>query len=98
MIGVGRYARTLEGIVYIFGYEDNRYQTVRTDRDEERSVSASELTLWKPRNGERVKELGNDDGVTGTILEPGEEISLVKWDCLLRQVSWVNSCLEPAWD
>ena len=98
MIGVGeRYARLADGIIFIFGFKDGLYQTVRTDREEQCEYSASDLMAWKPRNGERVTEADCEDGVAGTVLESGEEISMVKWDSLSRQVSWVNSSLEPIW-
>jgi hypothetical protein len=91
------YARMADGVVYILAYEDDRYRTVRTDRDEQGEYLASDLTPWSPQNGERVTEANNEYGVTGTVVEAGEEISLVKWDSLRRQVSWVNSSLEPIW-
>ncbi len=91
------YARLVDGIVFILGFKNGLYQTVRTDRDEEREYFAGDLTPWSPRNGERVTEANCEDGVAGTILESGEEISMVKWDSLSRQASWVNSSLEPIW-
>jgi hypothetical protein len=97
MIGVGGHARTVDGIVFIVGCEDNRYQTVRTDRDEEGEYSASDMTPWSPQNSEQVVEAGNENSPIGIVVEAGEDISLVVWRGLQRQVSWVNSCLEPIW-
>jgi hypothetical protein len=93
----GQYANTPDGIVLILGYKNNRYQTVRIDRDEERDYFASGLADWSPQNGEQVVEAGNENSPTGTVVEAGEDISLVVWAGLLRHVSFVNSCLEPVW-
>jgi hypothetical protein len=46
----------------------------------------------------RVTEIDNEDSPVGIVVEAGEGISLVVWKNLRRQVSWVNSCLEPIWD
>jgi hypothetical protein len=97
MIGVGGHARTVDGIVFIVGCKDNLYQTVRTDRDEEGEYSASNLTPWSPQNGELVIEAGNENSSIGIVVEAGEGASLVVWSGLQRQVSFVNSCLEPIW-
>jgi hypothetical protein len=96
----GRYARTrtLDGIVCILGCEDGRYQTAHTERDEEGWYSHSELAAWSPKAGERVTEIDNEDSPVGIVVEAGDEISLVVWKNLRRQVSWVNSCLEPVWE
>jgi hypothetical protein len=93
----GQYVNTSDGFTgYI--YEDNgEYQIAICERDEERSVTASDLTRWSPRNGERVVETGNDNSLIGIVVEAGNEISEVVWKGLLRQVSFVNSCLEPVW-
>ena len=93
----GQYARIKDGIVFILGYENNRYQAVRIDRDEEREYFASDLTPWSPQNDDRVVELYNEDTPTGIIIDAGENESSVVWKGLLRQASWVNSTLEPAW-
>jgi hypothetical protein len=93
----GTYARISDDIVFIQGFSGGSYQAVRTDRDEEGEYSASDLTPWKPMNGQRVTEIDNDDGPVGIVVESGEEISLVVWKNLRRQVGWVNSCLEPVW-
>jgi hypothetical protein len=98
MIGVGGYARTTNGTVFILGCEGGSYQTASTERDEECEYPASDLTHWSPQNGGLVVEAGNDDSPVGIVVEAGVEISLVVWRSLQRQVSWVNSCLEPAWD
>jgi hypothetical protein len=93
---IGGYAR-IDGIVYIFGCQDSRYQTVQTDRDEEGEYLASDLTAWSPQNGERVTEIDNEHSPVGIVVEAGEESSMVVWKNLRRQVSWANACLEPAW-
>jgi hypothetical protein len=90
-------SRTPDGVVHVQGFDGGRYQTVHTERDEERKYKRSKLTAWSPRPGERVVEASNEDCVIGIVIEAGEEISLVKWGCLLRQVSFLNSCLEPVW-
>jgi hypothetical protein len=95
---VGAYARTPGGIVFIMGCDGGNYRTVSTERDEERKYSRSKLTAWSPKAGERVIEADNEDSPVGIVVEAGEEISLVVWKNLRRQVSWVNSCLEPVWD
>jgi hypothetical protein len=95
-IEVGQYVRTSTGVGYVFGKTESQFEIALVERDEERSASASELTLWKPKPGERVAEANNEYGVTGTVVEAGEEISLVRWDSLRRHVSFVNSGLEPA--
>jgi hypothetical protein len=92
------YARTSDGIVYIFGYEDSRYQAVRTDCEEEGEYFSSDLTPWSPQNGERVTEADNERSPIGIVVEAGEDISQVVWKNLWQQVPWVNSRLEPAWD
>ena len=89
-----QYVTTSDGFTaYIYG----RDQIAICERDEERSVSASELTLWVPKVGERVTEAGNEDSPVGIIVDAGEENSLVVWTGFLRQVSWLNTGLEPAW-
>jgi hypothetical protein len=93
----GTYARTPDGIVYIQGCDGGRYLTISTERDEEHKYSRSKLAAWSPKAGERVTEIDNDSSPVGIVIEAGEEISLVRWDCLLRQLSWINSCLEPVW-
>jgi hypothetical protein len=95
---VGQYARTSDGTVFIQGFCGGSYQAVRTDRDEEGEYLASDLTPWSPQNGERVVEAGNEGSPVGIVVEAGEGDSLVVWKNLRRQVSWVNSCLQPTWD
>ena len=94
----GTYARTPDGIVCIQGCDGGRYLTVHTERDEERKYKRSKLTAWSPKAGERVTEIDNEDSPVGIVVEAGNEISLVVWKNLRRQVSFLNSCLEPAWD
>jgi hypothetical protein len=97
----GTYARTLDGIVFIYGFDGGSYQAVRvvclTDREEEGEYLVSDLTSWSPQNGERVVEANNDDSPVGIVVEAGEEISQVVWKNLRRQASWGNSYLEPVW-
>jgi hypothetical protein len=89
----GQFAKTSDGFTaYIYG----RDQIAICERDEERAASASELTTWSPQNGDRVVEAGGT--ATGIVVEVGVEESLVVWKGLLRQVSFLNTCLEPAWD
>jgi hypothetical protein len=101
---VGQYVNTSDGFTaFVYAdcgsrVESNPYQIAICERDEERSATASELTPWSPQNGERVVEAGNESSPAGIVVETGEEISQVVWKNLHRQVSWVNSCLEPAWD
>lgn len=95
----GQYVKTSDGFTaYIYHREESRlYQVAICEHDEGRTASASDLTPWSPQNGERVVEADNEDSPLGTIVEAGDEASLVVWKNLRRQVSWVNSCLEPAW-
>jgi hypothetical protein len=94
----GQYANTSDGFTgFIYADNGGHYQVAICEHDEERRCSASELTPWTPKNGDRVVEADNDDSPIGTVVEAGEEISLVVWKGLMRQVSFVNSCLEPAW-
>jgi hypothetical protein len=94
----GAYARTSDGIVFIQGFDGGSYQAVRTDRDEERDYSASDLTPWSPQDGDRVTEINNEDGVTGIVVYEGEGTSEVVWKGFIRQQTWLNKNLEPAWN
>ncbi|HTB04136.1 MAG TPA: hypothetical protein VK804_27025 [Bradyrhizobium sp.] len=96
-IKVGQYARTSDGIVFIQGLCGGSYQAVRTDREEEREYLASDLTPWKPQDGDRVTEVGNEYSPIGIVVEAGAEQALVAWKSLLRHVSFVNAGLEPVW-
>jgi hypothetical protein len=93
---IGRHARIVDGIVFIFGHDGDCYQGVRTDREDVSEYQASELTVWKPKPGEHVVESGNESS-HGIVVEAGDEISLVRFGGLLRQVCFVNKVLEPAW-
>jgi hypothetical protein len=97
MIGVGEYARTADGIVYIFGYAGDRYQTVRTDREERVEYHASELEPWSPAFGERVGEAGNEDSPLGVVVGNDDGTSSVKWPTFMRLQAWLNANLEPVW-
>lgn len=53
------YARLSDGsVVYIFGYEDGFFSTVRIDRDEEMKHRPCELTPWAPAPGEPLTPEG----------------------------------------
>jgi hypothetical protein len=99
----GKYVNTQDGLTaYI--YDDNGkseesrpYRVAICEHDEERSLSANELTLWTPKPGQRVTEIDNEDSPVGIVVEAGEDISQVVWKNLRRQVPWVNSSLEPIW-
>jgi hypothetical protein len=92
------YARTKNGIVYVFGCDNGKYQAVCTNRDEEGEYSASELTPWSPSFGERVIEANDEDCVTGIVIGVGNGTSLVEWKDFACPQTWPNSKLEPAWD
>jgi hypothetical protein len=91
------YVRTQDGIGFIFGCEGDRYQVVSVERDEERSVSASDLTPWTPRKSDRVTEAGNEDSPIGFVVYAGEGTSEVVWEGFIRQQTWLNKNLDPAW-
>jgi hypothetical protein len=96
---IGQYANTSDGLIgFIYADNGSHYDVAICGHDEERRCSASDLTPWTPKNGKQVTEAGNEDSPIGTVVEAGEEISLVVWKGLLRQASWANSCLESAWD
>ena len=95
IIGVGQYVRTPEGVEIVFGKTESKYEIALVERDAEVTYPATLLAAWTPC--ERVAESGNEDGPVNIVVETGEEISLVKWDGLLRQVSFCNVGLEPAW-
>jgi hypothetical protein len=93
---VGQYARLSDGAaVYVYGYEDGRYQTVRMDRDEECTHLGCELTPWTPAPGERVVEANNEDCISGTVVETGAGTSLVNWLGFNEPQVWRNAKLEP---
>jgi hypothetical protein len=95
---VDQYVNTSDGFIgYIFEDTGSAYRIAICERDEERDVSASELALWMPKAGRCVAEIDNEDSPVGIVVDAGEEISLVVWRGLQRQVSWVNSCLQPVW-
>ncbi|MDH2354908.1 hypothetical protein QCM80_30200 [Bradyrhizobium sp. SSUT112] len=56
MIGVGEYARAVDGVVFVFGIEDEKFQAVFIDRDEEREFATDQLAHWAAMPGEQVKE------------------------------------------
>jgi hypothetical protein len=93
-----QYVNTSDGLTgYIYEDSGSEYQIAICEHDEERCISASELMPWSPQNGDRVVEAGNEGSPVGIVVDAGEEISLVVWRGLQRQVSWVNSCLQPVW-
>jgi hypothetical protein len=50
---VGQYATTTDGLTgFIFEDTGSAYNIAICEHDEERSVSASELTLWSPKAGD----------------------------------------------
>lgn len=95
MTGVGDYARVSDGIVFVYGYEQGRYQTVRAERDEECSHLECELTPWTPALGERVVEANNEDCIGGIVAELGENTALVTWAGFVEPQNWRNARLEP---
>jgi hypothetical protein len=93
----GQYARTSDGFTaYIYGRDHEENHVAICRHNEERTALANELTPWSPQNGERVVEAGNEGGL-GIVVEAGDEESLVVWKGFLRQVSWLNTNLEPVW-
>jgi hypothetical protein len=95
MAGLGDYARTSEGIVFIFGNENGRFQTVSVDRDQEFEHLECELVPWMPLPGEQVWEANNEDSITGAVMKTNERTSLVKWDGFVEPEVWRNTQLEP---
>jgi hypothetical protein len=95
MTGVWEYARVSDGIVYVYGYEQGRYQTVRMDRDQECEHLECELTPWVPAPGECVVEANNEDCITGLVLEASESTALVRWTGFIEPQVWRNTKLEP---
>jgi hypothetical protein len=94
----GAYARTSDGVVYIFGVGASGYEVVHTERDEERFHSEDQLSPWSPLPGEHVTEAWTEvAGVTGVIIKADEETSLVMWSGLNEPQTWPNKDLEPAW-
>jgi hypothetical protein len=92
------YVRTQDDIGLIFGCEQDSCQIAICGHDEERSVSASDLTPWVPRKGDCVTEARNEDSPIGFVVYAGEETSEVVWGGLfIRQQTWLNKNLEPAW-
>jgi hypothetical protein len=94
----GTYARTSDGIVLIQGFDGGSCQVVSTERDEEREYLASDLMPWSPQDGERVTEINNEDSPVGFIVYEGDGTSEVVWKGFVRQQTWLNKNLEPAWD
>lgn len=96
MAGLGDYARTSDGIVFIFGNENGRFQTVSVARDQEFEYLESELTPWVPAPDERIAEAHSEDCVTGTVLQVGDGTTLVRWFGFVEPQVWRNTLLEPA--
>jgi hypothetical protein len=93
----GQYVTTSDGFTgFIYGHDGGRYEVAICEHDEERRCSASDLKPWVPKDGERVTEANNEHSPTGTIIEAGEETSIVVWPPLRRQVEWCSRHLEPA--
>ena len=99
----GQHVRTYDGLTgYI--YEDNGapdedrpYQIAIYERDEERSVSASEVTLWVPNAGDRIVERSFEDGEKGEFLHMyGDGTCVVKWDTFPLPQIVLCASLEPA--
>ena len=92
----GQYVTTADGLTgYI--HEDNGgvYQIVLCERDEERTVSAGEVTLWMPKAGD---EVANAEGETGEFLHRYDErTSVVRWSEFPLPQIWLTSKLEPVW-
>jgi hypothetical protein len=95
----GQYVRTSDGFTgYI--YEDSgdpeesrTYQIVICERDEERLVSASEVTLWVPKAGDEVV---NAFGETGEFLHRYDvRTSVVKWKEFPLPQICLSASLEP---
>lgn len=97
MIGVGQCARVSDGVVYVLGFDQGRYQTVRVDRDEECSHLAHELSPWTPLPGECAVEAGNEQCIDGTVVASADGTSLVTWTGFSEPQVWRNAKLEPYW-
>jgi hypothetical protein len=96
---VGQYARTSDGIVFIQGFSGDSLQAVRIDREDEGEYFASHLAPWKPQDGERVTEAGNEASPIGFVVYAGDGTSEIVWGGLfMRQQTWLNKNLEPVWD
>lgn len=98
MIGAGEfrgYARVSDGVVHVYGYEQGRYQAFHLELDEESTHLECELTQWTPASGERVVESGNEDCISGTVIETGEGESFVTWADFVEPQRWRNANLEP---
>jgi hypothetical protein len=95
MIGVGEFARASDGVVFIYGHDEERYHTVRVDRDEECTHLECDLTPWTPTPGERIAEANNEDCIGGTVIETGDCSALVKWTGFIEPQMWRNNKLEP---
>ena len=98
---VDQYVNTSDGFTgYIFedngNREENRpYQIAICERDEERCVSASELTLWSPKAGDPVVD---SHGEVGEFLHTyGDDTSVVKWKSFPLPEIRFNTNLEPIW-
>jgi len=58
-ITMNNYARLSDGsVVFIHGYENGIFSTVRIDRDEEAQHQPCELTPWGPAPGESLTPEG----------------------------------------
>jgi hypothetical protein len=98
-IGVDKYARTLDGVVYVIDGGENGYQVARTERpDEECFYSPYELKPWSPLPGELVVEVDNEDCAPGVVVEAKDGTSLIKWPGFAHLQTWANANLEPAWN
>jgi hypothetical protein len=98
---VGQYVNTSDGFTaFIYAdcgrrEESRPYQIAICEHDEERSVSASELTLWVPKAGESVMDA---HGEVGEFLHTyGDATSVVKWKSFPLPEIRLNSGLEPIW-
>jgi hypothetical protein len=101
----GQYVKTSDGFIgYIFGdsgdLEENKpYRVAICERNKERNISASELTLWSRKASERVVEANNENCVIGIVIDVFDECrALVKWPGFTRLQSWPYADLETACD
>ena len=97
-LSVGTFARTVDGVVFIFEVcGKDGYWVVRTQDDVEVYYRHGELYEWSPMQGEFVVEADNEKCPAGLVVETNGNTSLVKWPGFVRPQSWANADLEPGW-
>ncbi|SDE12502.1 hypothetical protein SAMN05216337_102069 [Bradyrhizobium brasilense] len=96
----GNYVTTADGFTgYVHEENGAVYHIALCERDEERTVLASEVTSWTPKAGDKVTRRNCEDAEVGEFLHLyGDDLCVVKWKSFPLPEIRLCTQIEPAWD